>query len=290
MIINCTDIAEEIDSRLAEGYRLEMIFPADSPRVAELSRGDETIRLERISTAIVDGEWHVGRAGMEYRDLIPDRLGGRLIASHIRIPNGGPIPDYVHYHHVDFQIIYCLAGTAMVVYQDQGGPFEFSAGDCILQPPGIRHRVLECSDGFEVFEVGSPAEHPSFAEHSFDLPNSIVDRDRTYGGQRFVHHRAMDAVTIEVNGVIKRSTGIRKASAGAGDVYVLSSDAGSEFADFGEPNAAIAFISSGTASVSGNTFEHGEAVVLGGNVQIGPHSQVVVVEVRDADQSIGSNP
>ena len=33
-----------------------------------------------------DTSWEVGRAGMNYRDLIPNRQGGRFIASHIRIP------------------------------------------------------------------------------------------------------------------------------------------------------------------------------------------------------------
>ena len=54
--------------------------------------------------------WVIGRAGMQYRDLIPDRLGGSIIASHIRIPDGGPVPDMVHYHTVGFQLIFCLAG------------------------------------------------------------------------------------------------------------------------------------------------------------------------------------
>ena len=35
--------------------------------------------------------WVIGRAGMQYRDLIPSRLGGSIIASHIRIPDGGPV-------------------------------------------------------------------------------------------------------------------------------------------------------------------------------------------------------
>ena len=49
--------------------------------------------------------WVIGRAGMQYRDLIPSRLGGGIIASHIRIPEGGPVPDMVHYHTVGFQLI-----------------------------------------------------------------------------------------------------------------------------------------------------------------------------------------
>ena len=46
---------------------------------------------------------------MRYRDLIP-RLGGRFIASHILIDQGGPVSDYVHFHSVRFQMIYCHNG------------------------------------------------------------------------------------------------------------------------------------------------------------------------------------
>jgi hypothetical protein len=38
-------------------------------------------------------DFGVGRAGMHYRDLLPDRWGGRFIASHILIPEGGEVPD-----------------------------------------------------------------------------------------------------------------------------------------------------------------------------------------------------
>ena len=54
--------------------------------------------------------WVIGRAGMHYRDLIPGRLGGSIIASHIRIPDAGPVPDMVHYHTVGFQLIFCYHG------------------------------------------------------------------------------------------------------------------------------------------------------------------------------------
>src|SRR5207244_8577633 len=48
-----------------------------------------------------------GRAGMRYRDLIPGRQEGALIASQIRIERGGPVPDYVHWHDVRAQVIHC---------------------------------------------------------------------------------------------------------------------------------------------------------------------------------------
>ena len=37
---------------------------------------------------------------MLYRDLIPSRLGGRYIASHITIAEGGPVADWVHFHRI----------------------------------------------------------------------------------------------------------------------------------------------------------------------------------------------
>ena len=70
------------------------------------------------------------------------RLGGSIIASHIRIPDGGPVPDMVHYHTVGFQLIYCYKGWVDVLYEDQGNEMmRLSAGDCVIQPPEIRHRV-----------------------------------------------------------------------------------------------------------------------------------------------------
>jgi hypothetical protein len=84
--------------------------------------------------------WVIGRAGMHYRDLVPSRLGGAIIASHIRIPDGGPVPDMVHFHKVGFQLIFCIKGWVDVVYEDQGPPIRLTAGDCFIQPPEIRHR------------------------------------------------------------------------------------------------------------------------------------------------------
>ncbi len=97
--------------------------------------------------------WVIGRAGMEYRDLVPTRLGGAMIASHIRVPDG-PVPDMVHYHKVGFQLIFCVAGWVDVLYEDQGDIRRIHAGDCFIQPPTIRHKVLH-SEGVQV--VVAPA-------------------------------------------------------------------------------------------------------------------------------------
>ncbi|HEY6461485.1 MAG TPA: hypothetical protein VIY73_15065, partial [Polyangiaceae bacterium] len=175
-VLPCEDLDEALaflTGRL--GFRLDAIFPADAPRVAVVSGHGLRLRLVCgaplepsaepppvqpsfvLTSAGDEASWVRGRAGMRYRDLVPDRRGGRFIASHIQLREGGPVPDYVHFHEVRFQVIYCRAGWVRVVYEDQGPPFVLDAGDCVLQPPRIRHRVLESSAGAEVIEVGSPA-------------------------------------------------------------------------------------------------------------------------------------
>ncbi len=166
--------------------------------------------------------WVIGRAGMLYRDLIPDRLGGSIIASHIRIPNGGPVPDMVHYHTIGFQLIFCYSGWVKLVYEDQGPPFILHAGDCVTQPPEIRHRVLEASDNLEVIEIGVPASHMTTIDHEMGLPTKNYLPQKEFKGQTFCHHKAKDAVwkNWRVPGFTARDTGINAATKGVASVIV----------------------------------------------------------------------
>lgn len=209
--VPCLDLDAAIDYYTGPlGFRLDMIMPADAPRAAIVSGygiavrlciigtqqktpadlATETTRTLVIGRAVNGDAWVDGRAGMQYRDLIPGRHGGCVIASHIRIAGGGSVPDYVHYHQVGFQMIFCRRGWVRVVYEDQGPAFVMHAGDCVLQPPTIRHRVLEASPGLEVIEVGCPAEHPTFRDHDLQLPTTQLRPQRDFGGQRFVRHVA----------------------------------------------------------------------------------------------------
>lgn len=238
--VPCDDLDAAIRDYTGTGeYRLDMIMPADAPRIALLSGPKGAVRLElarppvalpaydagmvHIIRAGADTDWAVGRAGMHYRDLLPSRAGGRFIASHIRIPDGGPVGDYVHFHQVGFQLIYCRRGWVRVVYEDQGPPFVMHAGDCVLQPPTIRHRVLEASPGLEVIEVASPAEHPTFRDHVLVLPTAEFNPDRDFGGQRFIRHVAASASwqATPQPGLDVRETAIAAASQGRVGVRVV---------------------------------------------------------------------
>jgi len=280
------------------GLRLEMIFPADAPRVAVMAgrgvrlrldstatAGDLKIRIEvgaeererlgvslegpggiAVEVAAADDEvvvpplvperivldaveassWSTGRAGMQYRDLVPGRLGGAVIASHIRIPDGGPVPDYVHHHHVRFQLIYCLRGWTRLVYEDQGPPFVMRAGDCVLQPPHIRHRVLECSDRFEVVEVGCPAEHQTLVDHELQLPTGRSGPGRDFGGQRFAFHRAEDTPWVSGDEVDVRDTGLHAASGGAVAVRTCRIPGGGDYSFTPSSAFYLAFVLAGS--------------------------------------------
>ncbi len=179
--------------------------------------------ISRLNAA--NNAWYVGRAGMQYRDLIPGRLGGRFIASHICIPDGGETQDYAHYHKALFQMIYCKAGWAQVVYEDQGPPFALESGDCVLQPPEIRHRVLESSPGLEVIEVACPAEYETRADHELRLPTREVLPERLFGGQRFALHRAREATWApwRLDGFEARDTGVAAATNGLAAARVVKS-------------------------------------------------------------------
>ncbi|MBX2839130.1 MAG: cupin domain-containing protein [Gammaproteobacteria bacterium] len=190
-----------------------------------------------------DEPWVIGRAGMHYRDLIPSRLGGSIIASHIRIPTGGPVPDMVHYHTVGFQLIYCYRGWVRLVYEDQGEPFVLKAGDCVTQPPKIRHRVLEASDGLEVIEIGVPAEHITTIDHDMELPNQVLNRAREFEGQTFCHHQLTNAVwdRFRLSGFEARDSGIQQATGNVAGVKVVRTNSDHSPSTTSQHNADILF-------------------------------------------------
>lgn len=197
------------------GTRIE-IDELDPPLV--LPETEHAFVVRRLAD---QAPWIIGRAGMEYRDLVPSRLGGAMIASHIRVPDG-PVPDMVHFHKVGFQLIFCISGWVDVLYEDQGGPRRLHAGDCFIQPPEIRHKVLHAADGIEVIEIGVPAEHITEIDHEMELPTPTERPDREWAGQRFVHSLGKDGVfaPFRIPGLEARDTTINANTKGVASVMV----------------------------------------------------------------------
>jgi quercetin dioxygenase-like cupin family protein len=200
-----------------DGLRVHFVA-ADPPM-----RVPPTAQRLVLSRAAGPDAWGVGRAGMRYRDLVPDRLGGAFIASHIRILEGGPVADYVHFHKIRFQAIFCRKGWVRVAYEGQGEPLVMREGDCVLQPPLIRHRVMESSAGAEVVEICAPAEHITMADRTLPLPNGDLQPGRDFDGQQFVFHVAAEGrwAPWRVAGFEVRDTGIGQATTGLAGVRVV---------------------------------------------------------------------
>ena len=210
-------------------HGVEKTGPNGTKIVYDLNPDEQTYPMsEEPSTAISEGSsahWTDGRAGMKYRNLLPQG-NWNYIASHIKVSGSGPVPDWVHYHDAQFQIIYCYKGSAKLVYEDQGDPFIFNAGDCVLQPPYIRHQVLESYDGLEVIEIVTPANHSTFSDHTMNLPNDTHNPARYFGDQTFIWDKAANRQwhSLETaNGSSHEvgKTGIEIASARNGDVQLL---------------------------------------------------------------------
>jgi quercetin dioxygenase-like cupin family protein len=270
--IVCEDLSLAIDDLRRQGFRLDLIYPADEPHSAVLSDSESRVRVTSRPGAAAPSDAlppfapefvlaragespGEGRAGMLYRDLIPGRLGGRYIASLISIPDGGPVADWVHFHRIALQMIYVRRGWVRVVYEDQGEPFVMREGDLVLQPPGIRHRVLESSDGLEVVEITAPALHSTFAEHQLELPNSS-NTGRVFAGQRFLRHIAAQSRWTPFARGEAQETAMAQATRGLAEVRTIRPSRSSSM-DFPPHDGELVFgfVLDGSAK-----FEGGEGI------------------------------
>ena len=104
----------------------------------------------------------------EYRDLgIADATHGNYHAAISRVRAEFKGDQHIrttgmHRHLCDFQMFYVLRGWVKMFYEGQG-EVTLYAGDNCLQPAGILHNEIQCSEDFECLEIYSPAKHETVA-------------------------------------------------------------------------------------------------------------------------------
>jgi uncharacterized RmlC-like cupin family protein len=94
-----------------------------------------------------------------YRDLGVAAASGGLCQAHV-IRFVSPCTDEVrkrHMHEPELQLIYVLKGWVKNEFEGEG-VLMMSAGSCWLQPPGIKHTVLDYSPDVELLEIIVPAD------------------------------------------------------------------------------------------------------------------------------------
>jgi mannose-6-phosphate isomerase-like protein (cupin superfamily) len=100
------------------------------------------------------------RTYAQYRDLgIADATHGLARAHVIRLigPCNPEEVSKLHFHDVEFQMVYVLKGWVKTYMEGQGETL-MKQGSCWTQPPRIRHLVMDYSDDVELLEVILPAE------------------------------------------------------------------------------------------------------------------------------------
>src|SRR5450631_2112086 len=100
------------------------------------------------------------RTYAKYRDLgIADATGGLAQAHVIRLigPCNPAEVSKLHYHDVEFQMVYVLKGWVKTYMEGQGETL-MKEGSAWIQPPRIKHLIMDYSDDVELLEVILPAE------------------------------------------------------------------------------------------------------------------------------------
>jgi len=100
------------------------------------------------------------RSYAHYRDLgIAEASHGLAQAHVIRLigPCNPAEVSKLHFHDVEFQMVYVLKGWVKTYLEGQGETL-MKEGSAWTQPPRIKHLIMDYSDDVELLEVILPAE------------------------------------------------------------------------------------------------------------------------------------
>jgi mannose-6-phosphate isomerase-like protein (cupin superfamily) len=135
--------------------------PAKSKRSAE-PKAAETGAVQKFTVSHFRPEDFAAgglRTYVQYRDLgIAEATDGMVLAHVLRFTElcDPAVVSKDHLHDVRFQMNYVLKGWITSEFEGHG-IHTMKAGDAWLQPPRIRHKVLDYSADCELLEVVMPA-------------------------------------------------------------------------------------------------------------------------------------
>src|SRR5262245_15148572 len=148
---------QKAGARARTAARKRTSVKARSARPVAQRRAKQAFTVSHLG----EGDFAVGlRRYAKYRDLGMAKATGGMVQAHVIRFVGPCNPDEVsklHYHDVEFQMVYVLKGWIKTELEGQGAHV-MRPGSAWLQPPKIKHKVLDYSDDCEVLEVILPAE------------------------------------------------------------------------------------------------------------------------------------
>ena len=135
--------------------------PRKPARRAVKPRAKQRFTVSHLrETDFVDGL----RSYARYRDLGVAQATDGMVQAHVirMVPPCTDDARKAHYHDVEFQMVYVLKGSMTTDFDGQG-PITMHAGSCWIQPPRIKHTVLDYSNDCEVLEIILPADFETVA-------------------------------------------------------------------------------------------------------------------------------
>ena len=131
--------------------------PAGKQPAVSAKRPPQFFRVSHHS----EDDFEIGlRRYAKYRDLGMAKATGGMVQAHVIrfVPPCRPEEvSKLHYHDVEFQMVYVLKGWIKTELEGQG-VHVMRPGSAWLQPPRIKHKVLDYSDDAEVLEIILPAD------------------------------------------------------------------------------------------------------------------------------------
>ena len=141
--------------------------PSARKKIAARGRSQSTVKRTRPKQRVAishhrDEDFKADglRAYAKYRDLGIAEASQGVARAHVIRLIGPCNPEEVsklHFHDVDFQMVYVLKGWVKTYMEGQGENL-MKEGSSWTQPPRIRHMILDYSDDVELLEVILPAE------------------------------------------------------------------------------------------------------------------------------------
>ncbi|HYW59048.1 MAG TPA: cupin domain-containing protein [Xanthobacteraceae bacterium] len=134
---------------------------AVAPATKARSKAKRPRRQTFVASHFDETDFEQGlRRYAKYRDLGIAAATNGLAQAHVirMVPPCDPAEvSKRHYHDVDFQMVYVLKGWIKGEYEG-AGVVTMREGSCWLQPPRIKHTVLDYSDDCELLEIVLPAD------------------------------------------------------------------------------------------------------------------------------------
>src|SRR3954469_17769451 len=133
--------------------------PAQAARKSAAAPAKGSSQIFRVSHHSED-DFELGlRTYAKYRDLGMAKATSGMVQAHVIrfVPPCRPEEvSKLHFHDVEFQMIYVLKGWIKTELEGQGAHV-MRPGSAWIQPPKIKHKVLDYSDDAEVLEIVLPA-------------------------------------------------------------------------------------------------------------------------------------